>query len=74
MIPLIMRLRLDFKTDTKIKTSQNRILNMKKDGIRTPRVQFEMRKIRIILENVKMMSIFSVSSYIFIDTNIFKST
>jgi len=38
----------DFKIDTKSKTAQNWILNMKKGGIRTTKVRFEMRKIRII--------------------------
>ena len=34
---------------------------MKKEGIRTPGVQFEMRKNRIILYNIEILSIFSVS-------------
>lgn len=32
----------NFKMDAIIKTAQNWILNMKKDGIRTPSVRFEM--------------------------------
>ena len=38
----------DFKIDTKSKTAQNWILNMKKGGIRTTKVRFKTRKIRII--------------------------
>ncbi len=54
-------LNLNFKMDTKIKTVQNWMLNMKKDGIRTPRVRFEMRKIRIIMEELYEIVFFSVS-------------
>lgn len=35
-------LNLNFKIETKPKTAQNRILNMKKGGFRTPSVRFEM--------------------------------
>ena len=42
----------DFKIDTKFKTAQNRILNMKKGGIRTPSVRFELWKLCILLRCV----------------------
>ena len=45
---VLQLLYFDFKMDTKSKTAQNRILNMKKGGIWTPSVRFEMWKIRIV--------------------------
>lgn len=39
---ILWQLYFDFKMDTKSKTAQNRILNMKIGGIRTPSARFEM--------------------------------
>ena len=59
----------DFKIDTKSKTAQNWILNMKKGGIRTPSVRFELWKLCILLRYVNVCPFSACHFTPFADTN-----
>ena len=59
----------DFKIDTKSKTAKNRILNMKKGGIRTPSVRFKMWKLRILMGSVKVCPFSACHFTLFAHTN-----
>lgn len=61
----------EFQNGHQIQNCSKSDTKREKSGIRTLIVQFEMRKIRIILRNVKMVSIFSVSLLTFVVLGLF---